>query len=213
MILWLRLCLTVSVNKSVCVCVWFVKVCVCVLLTERWLTNIGSVMFVKRVFVFEGVSKTTHSVRYSDTTDAIFSLVYICFHIPVFGLSMFRFIFFGMFSCLLVRTRVSRALPFLSFCPALFYSVIHSWYVLAQRTCKSDKKKKRAVCLSVYVYSRLSPWNLIRDRKYLSQQKKINIGMKYERYKTWCVLRSWCFFMNAYFFILLIHFRNNVSKI
>lgn len=35
--------------------------------------------------MFEGVSKTTHSVQYSDTTDAIFSLVYIYF-IPVFGL-------------------------------------------------------------------------------------------------------------------------------
>lgn len=100
---------------------------------EYWL----SVMFVKRAFVFEGVSKTTHSVQYSDTTDAIFSLVYymVCFHIPVFGLCFD--LFWNVCACLLERTKrafASLTHFFFSFSVSFFFG-LHGlqWYVLKRR--------------------------------------------------------------------------------
>lgn len=149
----LRLCRAVCLCESVRVCVCVVCKSLCVrALTERWLTNIGSVMFVKRAFVFEGVSKTTHSVRYSDTTDAIFSLVYICFHILVFGLYVSILFFCSECApCVYLCGRVSRALPlhsFFLFCSRRLRHVIPC--SLGARKIETDGEEiERAVSLCV----------------------------------------------------------------
>lgn len=148
------------------VCVVYKSLCVRALTSERWLTNIGSlcVMFVKRAFVFEGVSKTTHSVRYSDTTDAIFSLVYysiytynIRFHINIYtGVWSQCFdLFFGMCCscvCLCGRVCVCLALPFL-FSLFLFHSMLFIACVSAQSTRKREKEERAAPYVSACLCS------------------------------------------------------------
>lgn len=69
---------------------------VCV--AQRWLAKyrVWCVFLCERIFVFEGVSKTTHSAQCSYTTDAIFLLVYTDF-MPVFGLCFY--LYFGVCAC------------------------------------------------------------------------------------------------------------------
>lgn len=69
--------------------------------TLRWLMSVDSsyVMCVTRTFVFEGVSKTTHRIQYSYTTDAIFSLVYMILYAGVWSVFLFLFIFWWVYGC------------------------------------------------------------------------------------------------------------------
>lgn len=93
------------------------------------------------------------------------------------------------------------------------------WHAHSEHS-EGVKRKANTVCVCVSVYPRFSPWNLIRDTKYLSQPKKyIHISIKW--YKTWCVLPSWCYvffsihinFFSFFFVLLLTHFRNDIWKI
>lgn len=117
----------------------------------RWLAKISSVMyFCKSIFVFEGVSKTTH------TAFNICIIVYI--YIPIQQMRYFRlFIWFyaGVWSML------------------LFYFGI----------CMRMRRAREAleVWYDECVYHTNSPWNLIRDEKYLSfnTSRKLRIKKKY----------------------------------
>lgn len=88
-------CLPKSMTKFVCLA-GTVIVIVCV--AQRWLAKYRVwCVFCECIFVFEGVSKTTHIAQYSRTADAIFLLVYTDF-MPVFGLC-FYFIYASVCVC------------------------------------------------------------------------------------------------------------------